>query len=242
MGDSRLAEWLGRYVRLTEGELGALVRLEEQRRTVRRGTALVQENDASRELFVLRSGWLHSSVALGNGGRQIMRLYFPSDLICMALLAFAESPETVTAVTDATVSVFARERLGELFVDHPRLAAMIGCVSVAERVAMADRLASIGRTPALARVAALLCEIFTRLEASGEPRDEVHIPLTQEEMGDATGLTAVHVNRMMRRLAEEGIIERNGPVVRLKDKDRLCRQANYTARDALETAWLPPPR
>ena len=240
MGGSCLAERLSHYVRLSDAEQESLARLEEQDRTFRRGTAVIGENERLRELYIVRQGWLHSSVVLGNGSRQIMRFHFQGDILGLPLLAFADSPETVTAVTDAVLCPFSRERLAALISDHPRLAALILSLTVADRVALADRLASIGRTPARARVGALLCEVFARLRQLGAAREEaIQLPLTQEDIGDATGLTAVHVNRMMRGLAEDGIIERRNGTIRLLDEKRLVAESNFTDRTGIETGWLP---
>lgn len=243
MGGSCLAERLGHHVRLSAAEQAALERLEEQDRSFRRGAVIIRENEAPRELFIVRSGWLHSSVVLGNGTRQIMRFHFAGDVLGMPFLAFADSPETVTAVTDVTLCPFSREKLSALIADHPRLAALLLSLTVAERAALADRLASIGRTPARARVSALICEIYMRLRRLGAPSGgPIHLPLTQEDIGDATGLTAVHVNRMMRALAEEGVIERSGTQIRVLDEARLCQEASFLDRLEIETGWLPPPR
>jgi len=243
LGGSCLAERLSHYVRLTAGEQAALATLEEQERAFRRGAVIISENEAPRELFVVREGWLHSSVVLGNGSRQIMRFHFQGDLLGLPLLAFRVSPETVTAVTDVSLCPFPRERIGGLIADHPRLAALILALAVAGRVALADRLASIGRTSARARVASLLCELYRRMKLLGlADGGTVQLPLTQEEIGDATGLTAVHVNRMMRGLADDGTIERNGGHLKVLDEDRLCAEANFVDRTGLDTGWLPPPR
>jgi CRP/FNR family transcriptional regulator, anaerobic regulatory protein len=243
LGGSCLAERLGHHVRLSSGEQEALDRLEEQDRTFRRGAVIISESESPRELHVVRSGWLHSSVVLGNGSRQIMRFHFQGDMLGMPLLAFRDSPETVTAVTDVTLCPFSRERLAALIVEHPRLAAMLLALAVAGRVALADRLASIGRTSARARVSSLLCEIYRRLRRLGlAENDAIQLPLTQEDIGDATGLTAVHVNRMMRGLAEDGMIDRIGGQLVILDEARLCEEANYVDRDTLETSWLPQPR
>jgi CRP-like cAMP-binding protein len=228
---------------LTAGERAALDGLEDQQRQVRRGTVLIAEGQPSRELYVLREGWLQSSVLLGNGGRQIMRINLPGDVVGLPSLAFPEAPETVTALADSTVCPFDRDRLAALFGGHPRLTALLFTLLVAERASLADRLASIGRTPARARVAALFCDIFARTRlAEGRETRTVHVPLTQEEIGDATGLTAVHVNRMIRNLVEEGVIERSGNTIALLDEDRLAAEAGFTDRSSIATSWLPEAR
>jgi len=243
LGGSCLAERLSHYVRLSDAERASLDHLEEQDRTCRRGAVVINENAASRELFIVRSGWLHSSVVLDNGSRQIMRFYFQGDILGLPLLAFADSPETVTAVTDATLSPFSRERLAALIGDHPRLGALILGLSVAGWVSLADRLASIGRTSARARVGSLICELFARMRRLGAADgDGIQLPLTQEDIGDATGLTAVHVNRMMRGLADDGIIERSGGQLRLLDEAGLIAESNYVDRTGLDTGWLPAAR
>ena len=243
MGGSCLAERLSHYVRLSSGEQEALERLEDQDRSFRRGSIIISESDGPRELYIVREGWLHSSVVLGSGSRQIMCFHFKGDIVGLPLLAFRDSPETVTAVTDVTLCPFGRERLAAAIADHPRLAALLLALAVAGRVSLADRLASIGRTSARARVSALLCEIYRRMRMLGLARDgSIQLPLTQEDIGDATGLTAVHVNRMMRGLVEDGLIDRNGSQLRVLDEGRLCVEANLVDRSELETSWLPQPR
>ena len=244
MGGSCLAERLGRYVELSAAERDALDSLEEHDRSYRRGAVIIAENEKPKELFIVRVGWLHSSAVLGNGSRQIMRFHLQGDILGLPFLAFPRSPETVTSVTDVVLCAFSRERLAALISDHPRLASLILALTVADRVSLADRLASIGRTSARARVSSLFCELYMRLklleQADG---DVIQLPLTQEEIGDATGLTAVHVNRMVRRLVEDGIIERNGGGhVRILDSDQLCADAAYSDRRLSEIGWLPPAR
>jgi CRP-like cAMP-binding protein len=227
---------------LTASERASLDRLEAERRECRRGAVLIREGEPARELYILQKGWLQSSILLGNGGRQILRINLPGDIIGMPALAFEEAPETVAALTDVVLCPFDRERLSALLGEQPRLAALLFALTVAERTALADRLASIGRTPARARVAALLCDIFMRIRViEGAQTRSVNLPLTQEEIGDATGLTAVHVNRMVRVLVEDGIIERSGAMVRLLDEKRLTEEASFVNRLAISTGWLPEP-
>lgn len=242
MGGSCLAERLSHHIVLSESERVALSRLENEQRHVRRGATVIAEGQPARDMFIVHKGWLQSSVLLGNGGRQIMRINLPGDILGLSSLAFRESPETVAALTDVTLCPFDRERLSALFQDHPRLTALLFGLIIAERAALADRVASIGRTSARARVASLLCEIFARLRLVDTEQEVVHVPMTQEEIGDATGLTAVHVNRMIRGLVDDGIIERNGNSLRLLDERRLANEANYVNRSKIDTGWLPPAR
>ena len=244
LGGSCLAERLSHYVDLTPREHETLDALEQQERNFKRGAIVQREHDEARDLFIVRKGWLFSCVLLDNGNRQIMRLHFPGDVVGLSSIAFGRAADSIVAVTDVSLCPFDRNRLSRLFADHPRLAALIFTLTVAERAALADRLASIGRTSARARVGAVICEIFARLRIlQNESTDEFHIPLTQEDIGDATGLTAVHVNRMMRGLVDDGLIERNGGTMRLLQEERLAREANFIDRFAtIDTSWLPEPR
>lgn len=234
-----LVERLGRYIALTDSETDVLRALEADERELRRGAVVLEEGKASRELFIVRKGWLQSSVLLDNGGRQIMRVSLPGDVLGLSVLAFDEAPETVKALTDVTLCPFDRDQVAELVRSQPRLAALLLSLTIAERTTLSDRLASVGRTPARARIAWLLCDIFSRLRVPSAEADTALVPLTQEEIGDATGLTAVHVNRMMRGLADDGIIERRGNVIRLLAEDRLREEANFTNRLEIATSWLP---
>jgi CRP-like cAMP-binding protein len=223
-----------------DAERRALEALEESERQVSRGTVLRAEQAPARELFLVRRGWLYSSMLLPDGNRQILSVHLPCEFAGDAGLAWTTAPFTLVAATDAAVGVIDKAALRRLFETHPRLGLLLHTLAQAERVALADRLASVGRTSARARVAALICDIMRRLRAGGEAVDDgIPLPLTQEEIGDATGLTAVHVNRMMRQLAEDGLIGRTNGWVRILDEARLAATANHIDRFAsIDTSWL----
>jgi CRP-like cAMP-binding protein len=234
---------LSELIDLTDIERGALEKLEERQRHVRRGAVLQRENEACSELFILRKGLMMSYVLLADGSRQILRFLFPGDMLGISSAIYREAPETLAALSDCVVSPFDRTALSEMMVAHPRLAAMILVHSQIERVALTDRLAALGRTSAKARVAALLLELRNRLRTTDKSIENVFaLGLTQEEIGDATGLTAVHVNRMLRQLEDDGMIAREGGRVTLVDERVLARTANYVNRyDGLSLNWLPKP-
>lgn len=240
--DSVFAERLGEIIELTPAERMALIRLEERERPLRRGAALLRENDRSTDLFVLRRGVMISYVVLDNGTRQILRFLFPGDLLGISNLVYRGSPEAIQALTDCTVAPFDRNAVARIMADLPRLAALIFIHNQIERVALTDRLAALGRSSAKARVAGLLLEIRNRQRVIDKSIDGSFMPgLPQEELGDATGLTAVHVNRMLRQLEDEEVIARDNGRVTINDEARLARIGNFVDRYRdLDLGWLPP--
>lgn len=226
---------------LTAGERRALAELEGSERTVPRSTVLIREAAPVRECYLVRHGWLYSSILMPDGTRQILGLHLPGELAGDALLPWGHAPFALTTATEATVHAIDKSALRAVFEREPRLAMLIHALSQVERTVFADRLASLGRTSAVARVAAMIVDAARRLRAAGETLDDgFALPLTQEEIGDLCGLTAVHVNRTIRRLAEEGLIARRGMRVRVIDEDRLARLACYVERRvAIDMGWWP---
>jgi CRP/FNR family transcriptional regulator len=241
---SCFAERLNDLIALSPAEQATLNALEERERHVRRGAILLRENDPAHELFILRSGVVMSYVLLDNGSRQILRFLFPGDMLATSSLVYRDAPETIATLTDAVVAPIEKSALTRLVVDHPRLAALMVVYNQIERMTLTDRLAALGRTPAKARVAAILLEIRARRRmGDGSIGNIFQLGLTQEEIGDATGLTAVHVNRMFRQLEIDGLITRENGNVIIRDERALARTANFTDRYRnLDLSWLPPAR
>ncbi len=241
MPDSCFADHLGDLTDLTVNERTALARLEERSRELRRGAILLRENDPFSELFILKRGMAMSYVLLDDGSRQILRFLFAGDMLALSSLAYRNSPETIVALTDCTVCPFDRSLIATLYTEHPRLAALIMVVNQMAKVTLTDRLAALGRTSAKARIAALLLNIRNRMRrVDSRVGPAFTLGLTQEEIGDATGLTAVHVNRMLRQLEEEQLIVRESGRVTFLNEPSLSRVANYIDRlNGLDLRWLP---
>lgn len=244
MRSSCFAERIGDLITLTSNEREAIQRLEESERHLRRGAILQRENDRVGELYILSKGLMMSYVLLDDGSRQILRFLFPGDMLAGANLVYREAAETIAALTDCIVCPFDRSALATLVTEHPRMAAVIMVYNQIERVALTDRLAALGRTSAKARIGSILLELRNRLRMTDRGiSNSFTLGLTQEELGDATGLTAVHVNRMLRQLEEEGMISREAGRVTFLDERALTRAANYVDRyEGLDLGWLPPGR
>lgn len=243
MPESFLAKRFGDHIALTDAERVALARLDGRGSRLRRGATLLRENDRSGDVYVLKCGTMMSYLLLDDGSRQIIRLMFPGDLLGASALTYRTSPETVVALSECELAFLDRGLLGEAMMQHPRLAMLLLAMTQMERVAGTDRLAAVGRTSAKARVAALLLHLRDRIRQNDPTTGQSFAPgVTQEEMGDATGLTAVHVNRMLRQLEEEELIARRNGQITLLEESKLVRLSAYVNRWAgLDLSWIPAP-
>lgn len=232
---------VGAILPLSDTERAALSKLTERERLVRRGTTLVNENDRSTELFVLKTGMMMACVLLDDGNRQILRFVFPGEMLGTATLAYGQARQTLVAVSDSAVAPVERAQIADLALRYPRIGLALTALEQAEATRIAERLAGVSKTPAQARVAAVLLELREQMRRSGVASGDSFIPgLTQEEIGDATGLTAVHVNRMLRQLEEGQLIRRNGGRFTIIDERGLRRAAARTDHGAaVDLSWLP---
>lgn len=235
---------LSQHLALTYAERDALRWLERRERSFAAGTVLIRENEPSGDLFIVSSGWLHGSISPAPGVRQILRFYFRGDITTTFSIAWGYSAATLTAVSNCTVFTVEREAFGRLFQEHPRIGALLYGVSASEEVAMADRLTSVGRTNGMTRVATLLLDIRSRLLVTGEMDEATfELPLTQQELGDAVGLTKAHVNRTLKSLEATGLLERHGRLIRITDVKSLAQMVEFKDRHRhVATEWLPPIR
>ena len=239
---SPLEQRLGRHLPLTFSERDALRWLERRERSFASGEVIVAEGEKTDKLHVVASGWLHGSVRLKDGGRQILRFYFVGDITTTFSIAWGYSAATLTAVSPCTLYEIPRESLGRLFRDHPRIGALLYGISSSEHVAMADRLTSVGRTDGITRVATLLLDIRSRLRlVDGLSGSTFELPLTQQDLGDAVGLTKSHENRSLKALEATGLLEREGKIIRITDVDALSAMFNFSDRHGhVAVDWLPP--
>ena len=133
------------------------------------------------------------------------------------------------ALTTIEVCVFPKRGLLTMFGRHPKMAVRMACIAARDQVFAYQHLTSVGRRTARERIANLLLELFVRLrqsapEASG---DSIRLPLTQEHLGDALGLTSVHVNRTLRALREDGVLAIKRGALSILDPDRLAEEAGF---------------
>lgn len=231
--ESALARKLGTFTELSHDELGLLVDLQSKQRNVKRGQELTEEGEARNKAFVLQSGWACSYKMLPGGGRQIIAFPIPGDCVGLRSLLLRTSDHSFCALTDAVVSAIEAPRLLEILNKFPRLgAAFLWAVSRDEAMVV-EHLVSIGRRSALERTAHFFLELIERLTLVGLATEtQFDLPLSQYVMADALGLSAIHVNRVLRQLRERNLLTVQAGKVSIHDLSGLRKLAGYHSVDS----------
>ncbi|MDV3457266.1 Crp/Fnr family transcriptional regulator [Sphingomonas sp. HF-S4] len=226
---------------LSQTELRAIVALGNPALAFEKRATIRPEGIVPTSFFLLLEGWAKASIILPDGSRQIVKVHLPGDALGTPSMCVTRTVEILTAITPVFVSEVPFERFGKLFEDHPRIAAQFMLTSQLERVALMDQLASVGRTSAEARVASLLIDLLERLEAIGLASNGMYrLPLTQEQLGDITGLTSVHINRTLRDLRARGLIAQQGQHMTILDRQKLGELAARPVRTLnYDAPWVP---
>ena len=178
-------------------------------------------------IYNLTSGWAFRYALLEDGRRQILDFILPGAVIGFQSVAGARASYGVQALTEATVCAIRHSALIELCRQLPDLGLRLAWLTARDRSLAYDHLTSVGRHSAHQRVAHLILELFVRCRAQwpGEQINDMHLPLTQEHVGDSVGLSSVHVNRVLRDLRSEGIVELHYRRLSILNPDKLMEVA-----------------
>lgn len=238
--ESCLADKLARLAPISDRERRFLADLEKDRREVDAGTVVFSAGEPSEQLFILNSGVAITYADFADG-RSIAQIHFPGDILGVAHLPFTNTLHTCVVRANSTVCPFPKRNLDALLTRSPRLAGLLYSVAAIEEAMCQDRVRILSRRDAQAKLALYILQTLSRMKLMNEVLDDqFHSPLTQAEIGDAVGLTNIHVSRTFSRMEREGLIARNRSFVRILDRRRLERLASFSDRYAgLDLSWLP---
>jgi CRP-like cAMP-binding protein len=223
-----LTSKLARLVALSPEETGALATLQAPTRPVPRNREIISAGRKYDGIFVLIDGTAIRYRVLRDGRRQVLNIALPGDFIGSPANFFETALYSITALSDAIVAWVPFATLFGLFQQHPRLAATLFCSFSCEAAMYAEHLIDVGRRSALERVAHFLLELLTRLQAIGLADERSYrMPLTQELIGDALGLSVPHVNRTLRHLREDALVSIDGQIVVIADIEALAALADF---------------
>jgi CRP-like cAMP-binding protein len=225
---ARLIRKLESIGELTPAEAEAVSRLPLEPRTFQAGADLVREGDRPTHCCLVVEGLAARYKLTGDGQRQIMAFHTPGDVPDLQSLHLKVLDHSLGAITRVQAAFIAHEHMHRLTAEHPGVGALFWRDTLIDAAIFREWLTGVGRRSAYARIAHLLCEMFCRARAVGLTHDNtVELPITQAELGDALGLSAVHVNRVLQQLRGEGLIVSRGRTLVILDWEGLERAGDF---------------
>ena len=192
---------------LTAEDRSSIFGLPHKLRKLEAQSYILREGDRPDRCAVLINGYAFRHKLTGSGSRQILSIHIPGDALDFQNMFLDEADHNVQTLTRADVAEIPRHALEELALGQPNVAKAILITTLVEASVFREWVLNIGRRDARSRIAHLLCEFAYRLTAQGlKPEGNIELPMTQEQLADATGLTAVHVNRVLKSLQGEGLL------------------------------------
>lgn len=228
MENSPIVRKLGAFVALSDAELSLLDAFHNRRRSFVAGRDLIHQGQSDQAVYILAAGWACSHKLLSDGQRQIVDFQIPGDFLGLRCVLFHASDQSIEPVTDIEVTEVPLASLLETFARAPRLAMAVLWAASRDEAMVVEHLIDIGRRDAAQRMAHFLLELGARLSLVGMANKSGYAcPLTQYLLADALGLSAVHVNRVLRQLREAGLITFREGFVAFHDYDRLADFAQF---------------
>jgi len=228
----KIIRTLGVRAPLGDGDRRAILALPYVLRTHEPMAYIVREGEppGKRCSFVV-SGLAFRQKLTTEGARQIVSIHMAGEFLDLQHLFLDIADHNVQALTRIEAAEVDRAALQALVLERPVIARAMWVDALVDASIFREWIVNIGRRTARARLAHLLCEFALRLEAAGlAPLHCYELPMTQEQLGDALGLTPVHVNRTLKFLAEEGLIQRDKRYIRFADWDGIRAAGDFSAR------------
>jgi CRP-like cAMP-binding protein len=196
------------FTRLSRADRDTLVTISGHRvRRIATGIDVISEGDKPAVVNLILEGWACRYKVLENGRRQIIAFFLPGDMCDLNIFVLKEMDHSIAALTPLTIAELTRQDMEEITLGHPRVTQALWWESLVAAAVQREWTVGLGQRDAFERLAHLFCELFLRLKIVGLTEgDTCPMPLTQQDIGDAMGLSAVHVNRTLQQLRAEGLI------------------------------------
>ncbi|WP_027136256.1 Crp/Fnr family transcriptional regulator [Geminicoccus roseus] len=225
-----LVRKLEKFTKLSRADQEALRDLASQRvRHLNARDDLIHEGDRPDHVNLILSGWACRYKTLEDGRRQIIAFLLPGDLCDLNVFILREMDHSMAAITPLTFAEVTREHMEALTLDHPRVTQALWWDSLVNAAIQREWSVNLGQRTAFERVAHLLCELFLRLRSVGMTEGtSCDFPVTQVDLADATGLSAVHLNRTLQELRGADLIVLRGKLLTIPDLEALQAAALFS--------------
>jgi CRP-like cAMP-binding protein len=199
-------------VDLDARDRAAILALPFTIKMVERAQYIVRERDLAKQTCLMLSGYSIRSKTTATGSRQIVAIHMKGEAVDLQNSMLHVADHSVQMLTSGKVAFIPREAIIQLTLERPKIGHAMWIDTLVDASIFREWIMNVGRRDARTRLAHLLCEFSLRLKLAGLGHDtNYELPMTQEQMADATGLTSVHVNRTIKLLEADGLIERSNP-------------------------------
>ena len=226
---NRLITRLQHYVHFADDERSAIeTACSGVPVTVRQRRDLMREGDRPRGVSLILDGWAFRYKTLEDGRRQIIAFLLPGDLCDLHGYIHQELDHSLGALTQVRYVEIPRDQVETLAGMGPRVRQALWWDTLVAGSIQREWTVNLGQRDAIERLSHLFCELFYRMRAVGMvDGHRCDIPLTQTDLAEATGMTPVHVNRMVQELRARGLIRWKGRDFETLDLDGLCDVAMF---------------
>lgn len=227
----RMVEKLAEHAQISSEASAAILQLPYVVKNLQPGSYFVREGAPTDEIGILISGIAVCQKISGEGDRQIVSIQIPGDILGLQGLYLDTPDHNVQTLTQCQFVSVQKKLLKAVADEHPAVSQAIILMMLTEASMLRELLLNIGRRDARARVAHFLCQYAVRIFGPDILVNRIfELPMTQEQLGDTLGLTAVHINRMLKTLSKDGLIAQDGKTIRLIDWDLLRDVADFNTR------------
>lgn len=219
---------LSRSLRLTDEERAAAQAVRVRVREVAADEPILREGDRPSRCFAVLAGLTCMSKVVGTGARQIVALHLPGDMPDLHGTQLGRLDGDIWAVTASTLAFMGHAAVLQLCAQQPRLAAALWRATLVDAAIHREWVVNLGQRLAVQRIAHLFCEVLARMEAMGlASGDACAFPVTQGDLGEATGLSLVHVNRTLQELRQAGLVSFEGGRLTVHDRAALAERGDF---------------
>jgi CRP-like cAMP-binding protein len=213
---------------LSTAQRSALDDLKGVTKPVSAHEAIVREGERPAAVTLLLSGFLCRQKVLPDGRRQIMSFHIPGDIPDLQSLFIDIMDHSLGTLAPSMIALIPHSAMLAFFRRYPEIASLCWRDTLIDGAVFREWMVGIGRRSAYARIAHVLCEVFVRMRAVGLARDNVcDMPVTQSDIADALGLSAVHVNRTLQELRNDGLMDLRGGTLMVGDWGGLRRAGGF---------------
>jgi len=200
------------WEKLQDSDRAAILALPYSVRTLSQNDYVVREGQLVTQSCLLLSGFAIRSKIVADGHRQIVAIHMKGEMVDLQNSLLGRADHSVQMLTAGKIATIPSDEIMRIAFERPAIGRAMWIDTLVDASIFREWVANIGRRDAQTRIAHLLCEFALRLKVAGlGEQTNYELPMTQEQLADATGLTSVHVNRTLMSLGAAGLIERSNP-------------------------------